>query len=416
MAADAVWIATPPNLLPVNEQTGGQALYFDWVTDAGLLTQPVTIDPLATNTTTDTSLYVGTGAGVSTRTPTVVPASIAAVGGETYRFSTGATGPVLVELYGVRSDGTMAFVWGALNDADRASNLQTLPAGFVGLAYRVLVLPPTAYSYPPAGDPYEGWLVFTWTDLLGTPHTQRLYNYGDGVTLPDPGAGVTLSGPVLVQGWYDPGPVVPTSSTDTFGALVWGSLPELYIRTDKEQSPAYPLRSYLQGAGVGSDNVIATARQVYEGDMTDPVACPDDWLAWQVVVLGVVSAPNQADQRQALAARQTAGRPGTTQNLEAYIQTMLTGTKYVTVRPPSTTTPWVLRVSVIDIETVNAGGTAGIRNRLLASGKLPAGHDVLVSPVVVAWDAVDAQFTPSWDSGDSTLPNWASIDSSGLGG
>jgi hypothetical protein len=160
---------------------------------------------------------------------------------------------------------------------------------------------------------------------------------------------------------------------------------------------------------------MAVARLVYNGNMTDPVACPDEWLGWAVATLGVISAPYPADQRQALAARQSAGRPGTAQNLEAYIQTMLTGSKYVVVLPPAAT-PWMLRVQVIDIEATQAGGPPGIRNRLLASGKLPAGHDVSVTTVQIAWDAVDTRYGTTWDPADAAIRGWADLDSTGLGG
>ena len=94
---------------------------------------------------------------------------------------------------------------------------------------------------------------------------------------------------------------------------------------------------------------------------------------------------------------------------------MLTGSKYVVVLPPAAT-PWMLRVQVIDTEAIAAGGPPGIRSRLLASGKLPAGHDVSVSTVLIAWDAADSRFPTGWDSGDTTIPNWANLDSTGLGG
>jgi hypothetical protein len=400
------WLPTAPNLLPVDPVTGGQAVYVDWYDQ-----QSTPVVSVPEGTLPLTRLWLPAGAAWATR-PWNGPGHIPTSGGA-YTFSTGlapgASGDLyaVVELYGVRSDSSGLWLGAAWAPGPRGHVIEDVEPGLVGVVCRVVV--PTLFSTETVNEETAVWAH--WTDLFGDFRDLNLHTT-DTPTVPD---GVWLSDPVLVAGTYDPGSVRPVPTTETFGALVWGSLPELYQRVDKQQSPTYPLLRYLQGAGVGSDDVIAVARSVYEGDLTDPVACPDAYLGWLMACLGVVGGPSPLDQRAAIASRMTAGRPGTAQNLEAYIQTMLTGSRYVVVRPPGSTA-WMLRVTVIDSEAVAAGGPAGIRSKLLASGKLPAGHDVTVSTVLIAWDAADARFNPDWDAGDSTIPNWANLDSSGLGG
>jgi len=406
---DVTWLPTLPNLLPVDPADGGQALYFDWWLD-----DTTAVVPGGTGLATYAYLPAGDHS-LTTRQRYAQPVPLPVTGGEDYQFTTTSTGPILIELYGVRSDDTpeaLGADWHPGGTTHRSTVTRSLPVGYVGLAVRIVC--PAAADYSFNTDPLQpGQLLYRWLDLWGVQQVGSSWET-DGQTLPDPGAGVTVSDPVLVRGFYDPGPVPPTGSVETFGTLVWGSLPELYRRVDGQQSPAYPLLHYLQGAGVGSDDTIAVAREVYGGAMTDPVACPDAWLGWLVAVLGIISAPNPADQRAAIQARQTAARPGTAANLEAYIQTLLSGSKFVVVSPSSTA--WILRVQVIDAETTPIGGTAALATRIRASNKLPAGYDVSIQPLQIAWDAADTRYGATWSPADEAITNWADLDSTGLGG
>lgn len=389
------YLPTPPNLLPVDPDSGGQAVYEDWH-DGATVSAPVA-----------GALPVSVGQGWATRTAEGVGSSIEVAPGSV-RFSTGAAtaGGVVVGIYAVRSDSSMLPLGSEWHPAGRPSATVTVPDGYPEVAIRVIA--PASYS----ADVDSGQWLANWTDIYGEPASVLT---GIPSSSPAPAVvGALLFDPVLVRGTYDPGPTPPTLAENTFGQWVWNMLPELYQRVDAEQNPSYPLLKYLQGAGVGSDNVLAIAQQIATGDMTDPDAIPDAWLPWLLACLGVTSGPTVTEQRAALRARQTAPRSGTTANLEAYVAQFLTGSKYVVIAPSAT--PWMLNVSLIDVETSAAGGPPAILDLLRRSGKLPVGYDVKATTVQPAWDAVDSSFAGgTWDPRDSAIGQWAVIDSTGLG-
>jgi len=406
------WVPTPPNRWPVDPDTGGQAVMVGWwnpTVDPAVVIEPeessVTISPVPAD---------GFPAAASSLPPppqVASPAAPAVVAGLPYTASIRAVGaPVAAVLHGVRSDGSLSVPLGSVwyPAGDRRVVLSTvLPDGAAGVA--VIYSGPPTYvtdTIGPDGEPY--WVA----NALALDGSYLPVPTNLPASEPEPGVGsVTLSDPVLVQGTYDPGVTAPSTLDTALGTMVWNELPELYRTVDAQQTPAYPLRKYLQGALVGGDDVMAVAAQVYDGDMTDPVAVPDEWLGWLVAVMGVSTSANPVEARQAVAARQSAGRPGTVANLEAYVATMLTGSQYVVISPGAA---WTLRVQIIEAEATAFGGASAVLSALLASGKLPAGHTAVIDTVRIEWAAVDARFGATWDPADAAVQNWADLDSTGL--
>jgi hypothetical protein len=385
------WSATPPNRLPVDPITGGLAAGVGWWTPGGGSTPgppPSGVALLAPGDSISSRL----AADPQTPIP-VTPAH--------YRFACTAGGPVVLELYGVAPGDVLTKLATAFfpDGTSRASIDLDVTSAIPGLAVNIVC--PAVFTDPATETDETSHASYT--DLLGADAS-----VSTGLAEAPAVSGFAFGDPVLVQGSYDPGPVPPTASEQTFGAMVWSDLPALYRDADEALADPLQLYRYLQGAGVGADDLNATATAVYNGALTTLTACPDEWLPWLAVVLGAVPGNTVNDTRAAIAARENGAAEGSAQAMEQYMAHYLTGTQTVHVVPSGTGVAWTLDVRMISAETTAAGGPDVIVAQLTAAGKVPAGwtvNPVLINPL---WSAHDAAY-PLWSSWDGQT--WAQHES-----
>ncbi|KWW97390.1 hypothetical protein LI90_4362 (plasmid) [Carbonactinospora thermoautotrophica] len=197
----------------------------------------------------------------------------------------------------------------------------------------------------------------------------------------------------------------------------YGRLPEFYRDADaQEQSgDGYPLLRYLSLLGDQAGEVETVLDRAAAGELSDPQRADPAWLPWLGQLVGVRMPPATTVQawRDAIEDGASGWRSGTREAIAAAARTVLTGTRYVDVRPHEGKTtggnPWVIAIVVRADEA--PAPLSKVADAVVSAGAKPAGFALAVTTFVPTWDAVDTAY-PTWQAIDA-LATWAQVDSTG---
>jgi hypothetical protein len=384
-------MVNPRNLLP--DQRAGMVGWFD-VAGAvhpdngdGTLTTTGVYDAVATSPVVD---------GVATSPIPVLP-------GRWYTAAVDVSELAVVVLQWVGADGTVG---------ERLTGYGTGRAAVSGVApdtaagVVVAVWPGVVTAEPNPDDP--GTLIVSFPAGL-RPAGMPLVIVADRT----PQATMTVAEPVLVRSRVDPGRLPDDDADDSLGWRMYAGLPDVYRlldAADRSVAAGRPLWQFVKGATTPADDVRTLMTRIAAGDLTDPGRADDRWVGWAAQILGVPAVGSATDIRAALTAQHAAPAPGTAAALAATVRPMLTGTRTVDVRPGSAAFTIVVRVRTDELGLVG-DDPAVLRDRVAATGQVPAGFVVSVTTTRPTWAQVDAA-TGSWADTDGA--DWSDVDARGL--
>lgn len=228
----------------------------------------------------------------------------------------------------------------------------------------------------------------------------------------------TFRNPVFVQSTADPGPLPPLPDPLLVGDRLYGSLPEMYRTADTTaagpgQTPL-PLYQLLHAIGEQADWPLYYADRMAARELTDPDLADDAWIPWLAQASGIsqsTSTTAVADMRAGIAGKQQAAQPGTPAAIIALVRTWLTGSKVCNIVP--TSTAWTIAVQV-RADEMNGMTATQLKDRILATGLVPAGFTLNISNALPTWGQIDAAFGSTWGAKDTNFPLWQDIDSYGV--
>jgi hypothetical protein len=206
---------------------------------------------------------------------------------------------------------------------------------------------------------------------------------------------------------------------------LWSSLPELYQAADEAQADGpngYPLLRFLSLIVDQWGEVLDLVGRIdyYShddggapgdtSDLADPYAADAAWLPWLAQLVGaqLPAGLTVADQRAAIAGALAGFLKGTKAGIAAAAATVLTGTKYVLVRPLFGGDRWTVELRTRTTETP---GDAAVLAAVLAQKAKPAGLTIVVTHYAASWAAIEAAH-PTWASIEAA-GSWAVLEESG---
>jgi len=206
-----------------------------------------------------------------------------------------------------------------------------------------------------------------------------------------------------------PDPSFDAAWTTAFTREWYASLPAAYRDLDRGEQQ---LLRFLSLLGDQADQVEQLAQQAEAGTLTSPATTPDVLVPWLGQMVGLTTnAPATVAQLRArmssLDALRYAGNPA---SIELAVKPLLSGDRWVSVRPHEGTpagSPWVIGIFVRDSES--PADLTEISDAVTAAGLKPAGFGLVVGTVSVSWAAIDG-LPGEWDGVKADGASWAEID------